>query len=230
MPQSIRNADSIGGFDLTNGTFGIAPIDSLGVGGFVVPPQLNKDDIYDRTAFGLVLFTVSRRVRWPPYSRLGRAWIASARTRRQRRPWGVPLMRTKTWSVAIVRVLGASPAPSSYKTGAFLLPIFYFQPPTSSSRVHGHPRGHGVDPGSDRGGLTSRYLNIEGLSTIGSKIQDAGVDFDPTKYQFGIYGAIIVAHDAVPADRADSRTSAQDRARGGRARHAVLRRADARAR
>jgi hypothetical protein len=37
------------------------------------------------------------------------------------------------------------------------------------------------------------YLNIEGLSTIGSKIQDAGLNFDPTKYQFGIYGAIIVA-------------------------------------
>ena len=32
-----------------------------------------------------------------------------------------------------------------------------------------------------------------------------GVDFDPTKYQFGIYGAIIVRDDAVPADRADSR-------------------------
>ena len=37
------------------------------------------------------------------------------------------------------------------------------------------------------------YLDREGLATIGSKIQDAGLDFDPTKYQFGIYGIIIVA-------------------------------------
>ena len=32
VPQFVRNADSIGGFDLTNGTFGIAPIDSLAFG------------------------------------------------------------------------------------------------------------------------------------------------------------------------------------------------------
>ena len=32
VPQFVRNADSIGGFDLTHGTFGIAPIDSLGFG------------------------------------------------------------------------------------------------------------------------------------------------------------------------------------------------------
>ena len=36
------------------------------------------------------------------------------------------------------------------------------------------------------------YLNVEGLATIGTKIQEAGLDFDPPKYQFGIYGAIIV--------------------------------------
>jgi branched-chain amino acid transport system permease protein len=40
--------------------------------------------------------------------------------------------------------------------------------------------------------LILSYLNFSGLSTIGSKIQDAGLDFDPTKYQFGIYGIIIV--------------------------------------
>ena len=32
VPQFVRNADSFGGFDLTHGTFGIAPIDSLGFG------------------------------------------------------------------------------------------------------------------------------------------------------------------------------------------------------
>jgi branched-chain amino acid transport system permease protein len=43
------------------------------------------------------------------------------------------------------------------------------------------------------GGMILGYLNVEGLATIGSKIQNAGLDFDPTKYQFGIYGVIIVA-------------------------------------
>ena len=46
------------------------------------------------------------------------------------------------------------------------------------------------------GGMILGYLNVEGLATIGSKIQQSGVpkldEFDPTKYQFGIYGIIIV--------------------------------------
>ena len=42
------------------------------------------------------------------------------------------------------------------------------------------------------GGMILGYLNIHGLAATGSKIQDAGLNFDPTKYQFGIYGAIIV--------------------------------------
>jgi branched-chain amino acid transport system permease protein len=41
-------------------------------------------------------------------------------------------------------------------------------------------------------GLILGYLNIEGLANIGAKVQDAGIDFDPTQYQFGIYGVIIV--------------------------------------
>jgi hypothetical protein len=33
---------------------------------------------------------------------------------------------------------------------------------------------------------------VEGLATLGSELQGAGIDFDPTKYQFGFYGIIIV--------------------------------------
>ena len=32
IPQFVRNADSLHGFDLTHGTFGISPIDSPGFG------------------------------------------------------------------------------------------------------------------------------------------------------------------------------------------------------
>ena len=49
-------------------------------------------------------------------------------------------------------------------------------------------------------GLILGYLNIEGLANIGAKIQDAGLDFDPTQYQFGIYGVIIVAMMLLPPD------------------------------
>jgi branched-chain amino acid transport system permease protein len=42
------------------------------------------------------------------------------------------------------------------------------------------------------GGMILGYLNVAGLATIGSKLNEAGIDFEPTKYQFGIYGVIIV--------------------------------------
>ena len=42
VPQFVRNADSVGGFDLTNGTFGIAPIDSLAIGGRRLPPGVEQ--------------------------------------------------------------------------------------------------------------------------------------------------------------------------------------------
>ena len=68
------------------------------------------------------------------------------------------------------------------------------------------------------------YLNVEGLATIGSKLNEAGIDFDPTKYQFGIYGVIIVLMMLFRPDRPDPRAPAQAGARGGDGGHAVLRR------
>ncbi|MGH3072233.1 MAG: ABC transporter permease subunit, partial [Gaiellaceae bacterium] len=42
------------------------------------------------------------------------------------------------------------------------------------------------------GGMVLGYLNVEGLATLGSELNEAGIEFDPTKYQFGFYGVIIV--------------------------------------
>ena len=52
VPQFVRNADSLGGFNLTGGTFGIAPIDSFAIGGFVFREQSNKDDLHYWSAIG----------------------------------------------------------------------------------------------------------------------------------------------------------------------------------
>ena len=43
------------------------------------------------------------------------------------------------------------------------------------------------------GGVVLGWLNIEGLAVIGSKFNDvSGLDIEVPKYQFGIYGIIIV--------------------------------------
>ena len=106
---------------------------------------------------------------------------------------GVPLMRTKTWSYAIGAFFGgvAGAFYASFKSGAFPAD-FYFNISVFllCMVILG---GMGSVWGVILGGMILGYLNVEGLATIGSKIQDAGLDFDPTKYQFGIYGVIIVA-------------------------------------
>jgi branched-chain amino acid transport system permease protein len=192
VPQFVRNADSLGGFDLTNGTFGIAPIDSLGVGAFVFREESNRADLYYWTAVGLVLFTVFCCIRLRD-SRLGRAWIAIREDETAAAAMGVPLMRTKTWSYAIGAFFGgvAGAFYASFKAGAFPADFFFNISIFLLCMVI--LGGIGSIWGVLIGGMILGYLNIEGLATIGSKAQDAGLDFDPTKYQFGIYGFIIVA-------------------------------------
>ena len=68
------------------------------------------------------------------------------------------------------------------------------------------------------------YLNVAGLATIGSKLNEAGVDFEPTKYQFGIYGVIIVLMMLFRPEGLIPEAQAQARARAGSRRHALLRR------
>jgi len=191
VPQFVRNGDSLAGFDLTNGTFGIAPIDSLGIGGFVFRSQDNRDDLYYWTAIGLVLFTVFCCIRLRD-SRLGRAWIAIREDETAAAAMGVPLMRTKTWSYAIGAFFGGVSGAfyASFKAGAFPADFFFnFSIFLLCMVILG---GMGSIWGVIVGALILGYLNIEGLATIGSKAQEAGLDFDPTKYQFGIYGVIIV--------------------------------------
>jgi branched-chain amino acid transport system permease protein len=191
VPQFVRNGDSIGGFDLTGGTFGIAPIDSLAIGNVVFRQESNKDDLYYWAAIGLVLFTVYCCISLRD-SRLGRAWVAIREDETAAAAMGVPLMRTKTWSYAIGAFFGgiAGAFFASYRAGAFPADFFFqFSVFLLCMVILG---GMGSIWGVLAGGLILSYLDREGLATIGSKIQEGGLDFDPTKYQFGIYGLIIV--------------------------------------
>ncbi len=93
VPQFVRNADSLGGFDLTNGTFGISPIDSLGFGELRVPNRAARELHSRRPSAG----TTGRRSCscWSPSSAASACatpasaapgW-RSARTRRRPARW-----------------------------------------------------------------------------------------------------------------------------------------------
>jgi branched-chain amino acid transport system permease protein len=199
IPQVVRNGDSFGGFNLTNGTFGIAPIDAVGfpiLSNIAFFPENfqtsdNRERWYYLVAFLLLLLTVFCSVRLRD-SRLGRAWIAIREDETAAAAMGVPLMKTKTWAYALGAFFGgvAGAYYASFKSGAFPAD-FYFNISVFllCMVILG---GMGSIWGVVVGGMILAYLNFSGLSTIGSKIQDAGLDFDPTKYQFGIYGIIIV--------------------------------------
>ncbi len=200
IPQVVRNGDNVFGFDLTHGTFGISPIDSPGFGealngslGLPVSYQQSFDRarLFYVTALLLLLITVFCSIRLRD-SRLGRAWIAIREDETAAAAMGVPLMRTKTWSYALGAFFGgvAGAFYASFKSGAFPAD-FYFNISVFllCMVILG---GMGSVWGALLGGMILGYLNVEGLATIGSKFNEVGIHFDPTKYQFGIYGAIIV--------------------------------------
>jgi len=196
VPQFVRNGDDFGGFNLTAGTFGLTPIDSPGFGqtlhdaiGLPVAfrSSFDKDNLFYYGILALLLITVFCSVRLRD-SRLGRAWIAIREDETAAAAMGVPLMRTKTWAYAIGAFFGgvAGAYYASFKGGAFPSD-FYFNISIFllCMVILG---GIGSVWGVIVGGVILSWLNIEGLANIGNSL---GIE-DAPKYQFGIYGLIVV--------------------------------------
>jgi branched-chain amino acid transport system permease protein len=202
MPQIARNGDSLGGFNLTNGVNGITPIDPPGFGNWAhhhlhLPANyLTLGTNADRAFFwsGLILVIItafcSARLR---DSRLGRAWIAIREDETAAAAMGVPLMRTKTWSYATGAFFGgvAGAYYASYNSATdptqfyFTISVFIL-----SMVILG---GMGNIWGVILGACFLTYLNLEGLSNVGSWINGHfGTNIDVPNYSIGIYGAIIV--------------------------------------
>jgi len=201
IPQFVRNADDLGGFDLTHGTFGISPIDSPGFGESLnsavgLPTSFNqsfdKVNLFYWTAIGLLIITIFCSVRLRD-SRLGRAWIAIREDETAAAAMGVPLMRTKTWAYAIGAFFGgvagayfgavnsgAFPSQFSFNISVFLTCMVILG-------------GMGSVWGVVVAGAILAWLNQEGLANIGTWLNNnTPVDFEVAKYQYGIYGIIIV--------------------------------------
>ena len=149
VPQFVRNADSVGGFNLTNGTFGITPIDSLAIGGVVFRQESNKDDLYFWTAIGLVLFTVFCCIRLRD-SRLGPGVGRDPRGRDGGRRDGRAAHADEDLVVRDRRVLRRRrrrvlrELPRRRVPGGLLLPVL------GLPALHGHPRRDGLDLGRHR--------------------------------------------------------------------------------
>jgi branched-chain amino acid transport system permease protein len=201
IPIFVRNSDSLAGFNLTAGTFGINPIDSPGFGaglnesvGLPVAFQqsFERDKLFFWSALALLLITVFCSIRLRD-SRLGRAWIAIREDETAAAAMGVPLMRTKTWAYALGAFFGgiAGAYYASFKAGAFPSDFFFNISVFLLCMVI--LGGMGSVWGVVIAGSLLAWLNIEGLANIGSWLKaETPLDFEVAKYQFGIYGVIIV--------------------------------------
>ena len=212
LPQVARNGDSLLGFNLTNGTGGITPIDPPGFGGWLhhhagLPANYGAlgttfDRDYFWTVLVLVLLTIfcSARLR---DSRLGRAWIAIREDEVAAAAMGIPLMRTKTWAYATGAFFGgvAGAYYASYN-GSSNPDEFYFQI-SVFILVMVILGGMGNIWGVIFGACFLTYLNSEGLNNIGAWLNThfgpGGTDLelwhktlDVPEYNFGIYGVILV--------------------------------------
>jgi branched-chain amino acid transport system permease protein len=201
IPQFVRNADSLHGFDLTHGTFGISPIDSPGFGGHLnsaVGLPVSYAQSFDRarlffwTALVLLILTVFCSLRLRD-SRLGRAWIAIREDETAAGAMGIPLMRTKTWAYAIGAFFGgmAGAYVASFNSGAFPSQFhFNISVFLLCMVILG---GMGSLWGVVLGGAILAWLNVEGLANIGTWLNaHTPLNVEVAKYEFGIYGIIIV--------------------------------------
>jgi branched-chain amino acid transport system permease protein len=206
IPQFVRNADDLHGFDLTHGTFGISPIDPPGFGHTLnaaigLPVRYDEsfpptpDRLFFWTILGLLLLTLfcSMRLR---DSRLGRAWIAIREDETAAGAMGVPLMRTKTWSYAGGAFFGgiAGAYIATFNSGAFPTQFdFNISVFLLCMVILG---GMGSLWGVVVAGTILAWLNFDGLGNIGSWINTnllpSSHQIDVPKYSFGIYGVIIV--------------------------------------
>jgi branched-chain amino acid transport system permease protein len=214
MPQVARNGDNLfgTGFNLTNGTGGITPIDGPGFGNWFhhnlhLPANYltlgtNADRAFFWTALVLVLLTIFTSARLRD-SRLGRAWVAIREDEVAAAAMGVPLMRTKTWSYATGAFFGgvAGAYYASYNGGAFPDEFFFNISVFILSMVI--LGGMGNIWGVIFGACFLEYLDREGLANIGawlnghfgpggSDVQLWPKTLDVPLYEFGIFGAILV--------------------------------------
>ncbi|NUR74366.1 MAG: branched-chain amino acid ABC transporter permease [Hamadaea sp.] len=199
IPQIFRNGDEDGlGFNLTNATLGIGPIDSMTFvrinRGDVVVGKLNVFDHVGRFILfslltALIIF-VSLRLR---QGRLGRAWLAIREDELAASAMGVPLMRAKLAAYAVGAIAGGIGGVAyALHLGRMLPDPFTFAVSITllAMVVLG---GMGNVWGVLLGALMISWFNSTGLPQIGDSFNSAfGTNVNFPSFNFLIFGGVLV--------------------------------------
>lgn len=191
IPQVFVNGEDLNGFNLSNGTKGITPIDPIKFFGFrnLGPFDLDyKMLIYAVIAAGGVL--VSLRLR---SGRLGRAWLAIREDELAASMMGVPLMKTKLQAYAVGAFSGGlgGVAFATQVNGVFAERFnFSISIILLAMVVLG---GMGNVWGVIVGALVLSWINGIGLQQFGNTVNSVlGTEINFPSFNFLIFGMLLI--------------------------------------
>ncbi|MGB7979383.1 MAG: branched-chain amino acid ABC transporter permease [Candidatus Nanopelagicales bacterium] len=192
IPQVFLNGEDIGGFNLSNGTKGITPLDPISVlpGTAALGPfDLGTKFLLFSVVVGVAVF-VSLRIR---QGRLGRAWLAIREDELAASMMGVPLMRSKLYAYAIGAFMGGLGGVvfAIHVNGVFADRFnFSISIILLAMVVLG---GMGNVWGVMIGALVLAWINSTGLPQAGQSINSAlGTSINFPSYNFLLFGGILV--------------------------------------
>jgi branched-chain amino acid transport system permease protein len=190
IPQVFVNGENIGGFNLSNGTKGITPLDNINfLGKQLGPFDLSQKYIIFVFLASIMVF-ISLRLRG---GRLGRAWLAIREDELAASMMGVPLMRTKLSAYAVGAMAGGigGVAFATHVNGVFADRFnFSISIILLAMVVLG---GMGNVWGVIVGALLIAWVNSTGLPSGGDAINKAlGTNINFPSYNFLIFGLVLV--------------------------------------
>jgi branched-chain amino acid transport system permease protein len=190
IPQIFYNGENIAGFNLSNGSKGISPIDNIGLFGKTLGPfDLDWKYLIYVCLAALMVF-VSLRIR---SGRLGRAWLAIREDELAASMMGVPLMRSKLSAYAVGAFSGGigGVAFATHVNGVFADRFsFAISIILLAMVVLG---GMGNVWGVIVGALVIAWVNATGLPAFGDTVNAAlGTNINFPSYNFLLFGGILI--------------------------------------
>ncbi len=199
VPKVFQNGDDIMGHNLTNGTRGIAGLDTPVLGGAAVEQALGpgwgiwgpinlQPWYYLGVALVVLCVYVSTQLQW---SKLGRAWQAIREDEIAASAMGINLVRTKLWAYGIGAALGGVAGVYHGARIGSIFPAsfqFYISISLLCMVIIG---GMGNVRGAILGAFVIEGLNFWLLPKLSDVVNAVGVKVDLASWNLAIFGVLL---------------------------------------
>lgn len=190
IPQVFYNGENIGGFNLTNGSKGISPVDNIGIFGKTLGPFDLEWKYFIFCCLTALMIFISLKIR---SGKLGRAWLAIREDELAASMMGVPLMRSKLAAYAVGAFSGGigGVAFATHVNGVFADRFtFSISIILLAMVVLG---GMGNVWGVMVGALLIAWVNSAGLPAFGEMVNGAlGTNINFPSYNFLLFGGVLI--------------------------------------